>query len=57
MKKRNGIYYRKVKTCMGRVFWVEMSMEEVIAHDLGVAQFILAPFAMVWLFAWAAGML
>ena len=57
MRKRNGKYYRKVKTCMGHVYWVEMPMEEVIAHDLELAGMILIPLLIEIIWAWAAGIL
>lgn len=57
MRKRNGKYYRKVKTCMGHVYWVEMPMEEVIAHDLELAGMILIPLLIEIIWAWAAGII
>ena len=57
MKKRNGRYYAKEKTSTGRVYWMEMSDEEVIEHDLYWLTVVLTPLVMILGFAWAAGML
>ena len=57
MRKRNGRYYRREKTSMGRVFWMEMSTAEVIEHDLYWLTVCLMPILCIALFAWAAGIL
>lgn len=57
MKKRNGRYYRKYKTIMGRVLWVEMSEREVIETDIYRAALVVLPLIGIALMAWAAGMI
>lgn len=57
MKKRNGKYYRRFKSAMGRVYWVQMSDQEVMAADLYRGLLVLMPLLMIALFAWAAGMI
>ena len=48
--------YRTFKTTMGRKFRVKMTEEEIIERDLFRMMLIVVPFAMIWAFAWAAGM-
>lgn len=57
MRKINGKYYRKFKSTMGRVYWVEMSMDEVMAQDLYRGLLVIMPLIMIAAFAWAAGMI
>lgn len=57
MKKINGEYYRRFKAQTGRVYWVRMSREEVMGEDLYRMLMVLMPLAMVWIMAWAAGMI
>ena len=49
--------YRTFKTTMGRKFRVKMTEQEIYERDLFRMMLIVGPFAMCWLFAWAAGML
>lgn len=48
--------YRTFKTTMGRKFRVKMTEQEIIERDLFRMMLIVVPFAMIWAFAWAAGM-
>ena len=57
MKKRNGKYYAKEKTSLGHTFWVEMSHEEVVEHDLYWGAVILMPILCLLAFAVAAGII
>ena len=49
--------YRTFKTTRGRKFRVKMTEQEIYERDLFRMMLIVVPFAMCWLFAWAAGML
>ena len=49
--------YRTFKTSLGHKIRVKMTEEEIIERDLFRMMLIVVPFAMCWLFAWAAGML
>ena len=57
MRKINGKYYRKFKSTLGRVYWVEMSMDEVMAEDLYRGLLVLTPLVMIGIFALAAGLI
>lgn len=57
MRKRNGRYYHREKTSMGKVFWMEMSAAEVIEHDLYWLTVCLMPIICIAVWAWAAGIL
>ena len=57
MKKRGNKHYRKLKTQMGRVYWIEMRPAEVAEAMTFRAIVALTPIIMIVLFAWAAGML
>ncbi len=48
--------YRTFKTTMGRKFRVKMTEQEIYERDLFRMMLIVVPFAMIWAFAWAAGM-
>lgn len=48
--------YRTFKTTMGRKFRVKMTEEEIIERDLFRLLLLVIPTAMIWAFAWAAGM-
>jgi hypothetical protein len=48
--------YRTFKTTMGHKIRVRMTEQEIIERDLLRALIVVVPFAMCWLFAWAAGM-
>lgn len=57
MKRRNGKYYRKFKSSMGRTYWIEMDRAEVLQAEVYRATVILTPIFMLLAFAWAAGLL
>lgn len=57
MKRKNGKYCRKLKTQMGRVYWIEMRPAEVAEVMTYRAIVALTPIIMIAAFAWAAGML
>ena len=57
MRKRDGRYYHREKTSMGKVFWMEMSAAEVIENDLYWLTVCLMPIICIVLWAWAAGIL
>ncbi len=57
MRKINGKYYRKFKSTLGRVYWIEMSMDEVMAQDLYRGLLVLTPLVMIGIFALAAGLI
>ena len=57
MKIINGWPCKRIRTQMGRVFWVRMSKDEIVARDVFMLIVAAAPLAMIWIFAWAAGML
>ena len=57
VKRRNGKFYRKFKGQMGRVYWIEMSEEEVLEADLFRLIVAVTPLITILLFAWAAGVL
>ena len=48
--------YRTFKTTMGHKIRVRMTEQEIFERDLLRLMIIVVPFAMCWLFAWAAGM-
>ena len=48
--------YRTFKTSLGHKIRVKMTEQEIIERDLLRALIVVVPFAMCWLFAWAAGM-
>ncbi len=56
-RRRNGRLYRKFKGGMGRVYWIEMSQEEVRELWLYRAAVTLMPLATIWGMAWIAGMI
>jgi hypothetical protein len=49
--------YRTFKTTMGRKIRVKMTEQEIFERDLFRMMLLVVPFAMIWAFAWAAGML
>ena len=49
--------YRTFKTSLGHKIRVKMTEEEIIERDLFRMMLLVVPFAMIWAFAWAAGML
>lgn len=57
MRKINGEYYRRFKAQTGRVYWVRMSKEEVMGEDLYRMLLVVMPLAMIWIMAFAAGMI
>ena len=57
MKRRNGKAYRKFKSAMGRVYWIEMKPAEVAEVERFRALVAMTPIIMIAVFAWAAGML
>lgn len=57
MKWRNGKPYRKFRTSMGRVLWVEMHEEEVLEMQIYRALVVLTPPIFIAVMAWAAGMI
>ena len=57
MKRRNGKYYRKFRGQMGRVYWIEMHEDEVMAEDLYRLLVVMTPLIGILVFARAAGML
>lgn len=52
----NGHKYRSVKTQMGHKFWVRMSDDEIIEREVFRLLVAATPLILVWVFAWAAGM-
>ena len=57
MRYRNGHYCRKLKTQMGRTYWIRMKPAEV-AEVMGMRMtVVLAPIALLIAWAWAAGLL
>lgn len=57
MKKRNGKYYRRFKSAMGRVYWVEMKPGEIAEMEVYRATVVLTPLIMIAVMAKAAGMI
>ena len=55
MRKINGKYYRKFKSTLGRVYWIEMKPAEVAEVMSYRAAMVLTPIATLIAFAWAAG--
>ena len=49
--------YRTFKTSLGHKIRVKMTEEEIIERDLFRLLLIVIPTAMIWAFAWAAGLL
>ncbi len=49
--------YRTFKTTMGHKIRVKMTDQEIIERDLFRLLLLVIPTAMIWAFAWAAGML
>ena len=52
----DGWPLRKVKTQMGHKFWVRMTREEIIEREVFRLLVAATPLIMIWVFAWAAGM-
>ena len=48
--------YRTFKTSLGHKIRVKMTEQEIYERDLFRMMLIVVPFAMIWAFAWAAGM-
>ena len=48
--------YRTFKTSLGHKIRVKMTEQEVIERDLFRLLLLVIPTAMIWAFAWAAGM-
>ena len=57
MKFINGWPCRRVKTQMGRKYWVRMSEDEILAREYYRLAVVTVPLVMLFLFAWAAGVL
>lgn len=57
MKTINGVPYKRIKTAMGRKYLVQMTEAELTEHYLYLMTIILTPALMIFLFAWAAGMI
>ena len=57
MKRINGKAYRKFKGWSGKVYWIEMSREEVLKAEAYRATVLLTPLIFIVVMAWAAGML
>ena len=57
MKTIDGWPCRRVKTHMGRKYWVKMTEEEIIEREWFRLLVAATPLILVWVFAWAAGMI
>lgn len=57
MRKRKGKYYRRFKSAMGRVYWVEMKPGEIAEMEVYRATVVLTPLIMIAVMAKAAGMI
>ena len=57
MRYRNGHSCRKLKTQMGRTYWIRMKPAEVAEVMSMRATVVLAPIALLIAWAWAAGLL
>ena len=57
MKRKNGKMYRKLRTQMGRTYWIEMKAAEVAEAMVYRATIVLMPVATLAAWAWAAGIL
>lgn len=56
MKTIDGWPCRRVKTHMGRKYWVKMTEEEIIEREWFRLLVAATPLILIWAFAWAAGM-
>ena len=57
MKVINGWPCKRVKTQMGRKFWVRMTEDEIIEREIFRLLVACVPLICVWIGAWAAGMI
>ena len=57
MRRRNGKRYRRLRTQMGRVYWIEMKEAEVAEMMIYRAAIVMTPVITMIAWAWAAGIL
>lgn len=57
MKMINGWPCKRLKTATGRKYWVKMTEDEIIAHDVYQLTVVLVPALLFLAFCWASGIL